>query len=428
MLRNLAINLKFKLNLFKISRFSSIINEKVQTEQEVTPWTVKGNIDYNKLINQFGTEIITQELIEKFERITGEKVHPWIKRGIFFTHRGLNSILDAHEKGHSIFLYTGRGPSSESMHLGHLIPFIFTKWLQDTFKCILVIQISDEEKYAFKKQKFDNIYKLGFENAKEIIACGFESKNTFIFSNRDYRLQTRSFELLAHEMKNLSNLNLVKKIFGFNDDASISMIDWPFYQTAAAYSLSYPNIFHDKPAHCLIPHAIDQDPYFRLARDLSGRLKLPKPCNIMSTFVPPLTGSQGKMSSSENKEATIFLSDSEKVIRNKIMKYSFSGGGGDGTLEDHRKYGGNPEKDVAFQYLRYFEYDDNILDNVKKSFIKGELTCGELKKILLDKLLPIIIDIQNKKNKIDDKILSEFYDDKNKILTSKIIAQKTKIT
>jgi tyrosyl-tRNA synthetase len=38
-------------------------------------------------------------------------------------------ILDLFEKGKAFYLYTGRGPSSGSMHLGHLIPFMFTKYV-----------------------------------------------------------------------------------------------------------------------------------------------------------------------------------------------------------------------------------------------------------------------------------------------------------
>lgn len=41
--------------------------------------------------------------------------------------RDLNEILDLYEKGEKFYLYTGRGPSSEALHLGHLIPFMFTK-------------------------------------------------------------------------------------------------------------------------------------------------------------------------------------------------------------------------------------------------------------------------------------------------------------
>lgn len=41
--------------------------------------------------------------------------------------RDMNQVLDAYENKKPFYLYTGRGPSSEAMHVGHLIPFIFTK-------------------------------------------------------------------------------------------------------------------------------------------------------------------------------------------------------------------------------------------------------------------------------------------------------------
>lgn len=54
----------------------------------------------------------------------------------------LNLILDRYEQGKPFYLYTGRGPSSDSMHLGHMIPFVFTQWLQDVFDCPLVVQLT----------------------------------------------------------------------------------------------------------------------------------------------------------------------------------------------------------------------------------------------------------------------------------------------
>ena len=55
----------------------------------------------------------------------------------FFTQQRLTvpctsdftNILDRYEQGKPFFMYTGRGPSSDSMHLGHLIPFMFTKFV-----------------------------------------------------------------------------------------------------------------------------------------------------------------------------------------------------------------------------------------------------------------------------------------------------------
>jgi tryptophanyl-tRNA synthetase len=386
--------------------------KKFTTSQVVTPWKVEGKIDYKKLVEQFGTELIDEKIIEKMKTVLGRQIHPWITRNIFFTHRGLNSFLSTYERGEPVFLYTGRGPSSEAMHLGHLVPFLFTKWLQDAFNCPLIIQISDEEKSAFKQKNFNEIYKQGFDNAKDIIACGFDPKKTFIFSNRDYRLKCKTFELLTTEMKFKTNLKEIKKIFGLTDESNIFMYDWPFYQTAAAYYLSYPHIFKGVPAYCLVPHAIDQDPYFRLARDLSAKMNLPKPSNIMSSFIPSLSGGDGKMSSSTGQDTTIFLNDDVKIMRQKIMKHSFSGGGGDGSLSDHKKYGGNPNKDIAFQYLRYFELDDDKLNELQNSFIKGEISCGEIKKLLADKLEPILSQIQEKRSKVDKYTLEEFYSDK----------------
>ena len=47
----------------------------------VTPWEVSGEIDYNKLIKEFGTEPIDEKLRQRISKHTGE-LHPFLKRGI----------------------------------------------------------------------------------------------------------------------------------------------------------------------------------------------------------------------------------------------------------------------------------------------------------------------------------------------------------
>ena len=109
--------------------------------QIVDPWTVEseGTIDYDRLIKDFRTHKISDELINRMETLTGKPAHRFLRRGIFFSHRDLDEVLTAHEKGETFYLYTGRGPSSEALHMGHMIPFQFTKWLQDVFDCVLKI-------------------------------------------------------------------------------------------------------------------------------------------------------------------------------------------------------------------------------------------------------------------------------------------------
>ena len=64
---------------------------------------------------------------------------------------------------------------------------LFDRWLQDVFNCILVIQLTDDEKFLFKPDlKIDQAHTYAFENARDIIAFGFDLNKTFIFSNLDY--------------------------------------------------------------------------------------------------------------------------------------------------------------------------------------------------------------------------------------------------
>ena len=153
--------------------------KKERSKQIVDPWTVEseGAIDYDRLIEQFGSQRLEPAIVERIEKLTGKKPHRFLRRGIFFSHRDLSQILDLYEAGKKFYLYTGRGPSSEALHLGHTIPFHFTKvsrdknqlflsflardfytiliffqWLQDAFDCPLVIQLTDDEKFLFKHE------------------------------------------------------------------------------------------------------------------------------------------------------------------------------------------------------------------------------------------------------------------------------------
>ncbi|GKV33219.1 hypothetical protein SLEP1_g41750 [Rubroshorea leprosula] len=166
-----------------------------EQEQVVNPWEVSakdgGKIDYDKLIDKFGCQKLDQsssELshVKRVERLTGRPAHVFLRRGVFFAHRDFDDILNAYERGEKFYLYTGRGPSSEALHLGHLVPFMFTKYLQDAFKVPLVIQLTDDEKCMWKNLSVEESQRLARENAKDIIACGFDISKTFIFSDFDY--------------------------------------------------------------------------------------------------------------------------------------------------------------------------------------------------------------------------------------------------
>lgn len=379
-------------------------------EDFVDPWTVQTSnakgVDYDKLIVRFGSSKIDKDLINRIERVTGHKPHHFLRRGIFFSHRDMNQILDAYENKKPFYLYTGRGPSSEAMHVGHLIPFIFTKWLQEIFNVPLVIQLTDDEKYLWKDLTVEKAYQYSLENIKDIIACGFDVNKTFIFSDLDYLGASPEFYKNILKVQKHVTFNQVKGIFGFTDSDCIGKISFPAIQAAPAFCTSFPQIFNDKKdVQCLIPCAIDQDPYFRMTRDVAPRINYIKPALMHSVFFPALQGAQTKMSASD-PNSSIFLTDTPKQIKTKINKHAFSGG--KDTVEEHRKYGGNCDVDVSYMYLTFFLEDDDKLEQIKQAYTSGALLTGELKKALIETLQPLIATHQQRRKQVTSEMVKEF--------------------
>ncbi|KAJ9076764.1 tryptophan--tRNA ligase [Entomophthora muscae] len=328
---------------------------------------------------------------------------------MFFSHRELDRILDQYEKKKPFFLYTGRGPSSDSMHLGHMVPFVFCKWLQDVFDVPLVIQLTDDEKFLFKPAlKLEQCHAFSFTNAKDIIAVGFDPKKTFIFSNIDF--MGGAFYRNVLKISRCITNNASKATFGFNDSDCVGKYFFVSIQAAPSFSNSFPHIFGEKSdIPCLIPCAIDQDPYFRLTRDVAQRLKYPKPCLIHGKFFPALQGPHSKMSASDDTSA-IFMNDTPSRIKNKINRYAFSGGGA--TIEEHQKNGGNPVVDVAFQYLTFFLDDDEELKSIHDSYRAGTLTTGALKQRCIQVLQEFVEQFQKRRAAITEEVIQKFMDSK----------------
>ena len=337
----------------------------------VTPWHVEGDIDYDKLIKQFGTQKISNDILTKLQKITGED-HFMLRRGIFFSHRDLNLILNNYEKGNEFFLYTGRGPSGHT-HIGHLVPWVFAKWLQEKFNVNMYFQLTDDEKF-FSKQNLslEQTSNFALENALDFIALGFNPKKTKII------IDTKNIKTLypiAAEVAKKINFSNTKAVFGFTNETNLGMIFYTSLQSA-------PCFIEDKPV--LIPLGVDQDPHFRITRDVAQKINKVKPALIHNIMIPSLLGPGGKMSASDEK-STIYTTDSPEQVKKKINKYAFSGGQPD--IDEHRKIGGDPDIDVSYQYLRiFFEPDDVKLKKIYDDYKSGKMLTGELKAILIEKI------------------------------------------
>ena len=361
--------------------------EKEKEKMSVTPYEVKGEIDYDKLVKEFGVDKINDKLLERIKKHTKD-LPLQLRRKVFFAHRDLNWLLDEYEKGNKFFLYTGRGPSGP-VHLGHLGTWILVKWLQDKFDAELWFQFTDDEKFWFNKLSMKEIEKWTYENMLDVIALGFDPKKTHFI------VDTKNADLMYPEAVKFAdkiNFSTVKSAFGFTNDYSIGQI---FYTSMQAVPAVIPSVLKGKNIPCLIPLAIDQDPHFRVARDVYPKLGYYKPAIIHGMFLPPLVGAEGKMSSSESNVA-ILTTDTPEVVKKKINKYAFSGG--QATIEEHRKLGGNPDIDVSFQYLKmFFEQDDKKLAEIERKYRKGDMLTGELKTYTIEKINAFLKEHQKKR-------------------------------
>ena len=361
---------------------------------KITPWEVKGYVDYDRLITEFGIQVINSSLLSRIEKIAGE-LHHLLKRKIFFAHRDLKWVLDEYDKGNNFFLYTGRAPSGNT-HLGHLVPWLFTKWLQDKFDVELWFQFPDEEKFLFKKDlTLNDTQKYTEENMLDVIALGFNHKKThFLIDTKNANLMYKQALRVAKKI----TFSQVKATFGLTNESNIGQV---FYTAMQAVPSFLPSVIKGKNIPCLIPHAVDQDPHFRISRSVVHKLGYYKPASIQCRFLPALQGTSGKMSSSK-EETAIYTTDSAEEVKKKVMKYAFSGGGE--TIKNHREKGGNPDIDVSYQWLTYFEEDDKKLEKIYHDYKSGALLTGELKHILIDKLNKFLKHHQAEREKARKKV------------------------
>jgi tryptophanyl-tRNA synthetase len=369
--------------------------KNIHDEFKVTPWEVEGEIDYNKLVEKFGTQIITPDILKKVKDLIGE-IHPMLKLQYFFSHRDFDWILSKYEKGDKFYLYTGRGPSG-MIHMGHLLPWIFTKYLQDKFNAKLLFQITDDEKFLYGQDRsLEQIQAYTYENILDIIAVGFDRRKTKIIVDTKHIKHLYS---IALEIAKRITLSTARAVFGFSNSTNIGLIGFPSIQAAPCF---LPSILEGKPIPVLIPAAIDQDPYWRMTRDVAERLGYYKPAQIHSKFLPGL-GISGKMSSSK-PETALFTTDDPEIVEKKVSS-AFTGG--QATVALQRKLGGNPAGCPVFWYLKYFFDTERQSDERLLKCRSGNLLCGECKSDLAKQSKSFILEFKKRRERAKD-VIQEF--------------------
>jgi tryptophanyl-tRNA synthetase len=147
----------------------------------------------------------------------------------------------------------------------------------------------------------------------------------------------------------------------------------------------------------LVPVGKDQEQHLEMVRNFSNRFNMrygevfPEPYafNFGEDLakVPSLDGA-GKMSKSENQDATLYLSDSDDVIRNKIKKAKTATGGEEG--------GGMPEAVANLFLLLRLVAGSDVVSKFEADYATGTIRYGDMKKELAEGMVAFIAPIRKK--------------------------------
>lgn len=90
--------------------------------------------------------------------------------------------------------------------------------LQEAFdQCPVVIQLSDDEKFLYRGDlALQQCQSMADQNGRDVMAFGFDPKNTLLFSNTSSAI-SHLYPVMLRLQKHL-NLTQVRRVFGLDGD------------------------------------------------------------------------------------------------------------------------------------------------------------------------------------------------------------------
>lgn len=355
---------------------------------KIDPWASIEVKDYHKAMKEFGIA----PLGDLYKELPIK--HHYLSRGIIFGHKGLDKIVEALKEKKPFVMMTGLMPSGK-FHLGHKIVADMMIYFQ-RLGAECYVAVADIEATLTRGVKREEARKVAIEQyLLNYIALGLKSKKTrFYFQSEG----SAEYNNLSKYLSKKTTFNELKSIYG---NLTPEKIISAFTQVA---DILHPQLKENGgPKPVVVPVGLDQLPHINLARDIASRMKSEHnfvlPSAIFNKMLPGLQG--GKMSSSI-PESYIALTDSPEEVKKKIMKYAFSGG--KETIKEHREKGGNPDVDISYQWLTFFEEDNKKLEKIYNDYKSGKLLTGELKQILIEKLNKFLKHHQAEREKARKKL------------------------
>jgi tryptophanyl-tRNA synthetase len=290
--------------------------------------------------------------------------------------------------------------STGFLHLGNYFGAMrnYVK-MQDEYNCyFFVADYHSLTTHPDPKDLRGNVYRVVAEN----VASGLDPEKVALYAQSD----VPEIPELYLMMNMLAYKGELEKVPTFKDkvrqqpeNVNAGLLTYPVLMTA--------DIIIHKAVK--VPVGKDQEQHIEMARNFVNRFNNrygelfpePYPFNYSSELikVPSLDGT-GKMSKSENENATLYLADEDDVIRKKVMKAKTDAG----PTEHNSKM---PEYIQNLFLLMGLVSSPDVVDTYKKAFNECTIRYGDMKKQLAEDMVQFITPIRERTKELqadEDKI------------------------
>lgn len=288
------------------------------------------------------------------------------------------------------------------LHLGSYFGAIqnYVK-MQEEYQCyFMVADLHSLTTHPDTKELKQNVHRVLAEN----IACGLDPDKAAFYCQSHIHETAELYlylNMLAYQGELEKTVTFKEKARSQPDNVNAGLLTYPVLQTADI-------ILHRAT---LVPVGKDQEQHLEMARNFVNRFNHrygevfpePKAFNYGSDLVkvPSLDG-KGKMSKSENQYATLYLADSDDMIREKIKKAKTDSGP---TEPNAAK----PDYIENIFLLMRLVSDDDTVKKFETDYNNCSIRYGDLKKQLGEDMVKFIAPIRQKADNIlaDKKYLQE---------------------
>ncbi len=288
------------------------------------------------------------------------------------------------------------------LHLGNYFGAIrnYVK-MQDEFECFfMVADLHSLTTHPDTKELKANVHRVLAEN----IACGLDPDKVALYCQSHVHETAELYlylNMLAYKGELEKTATFKDKVRMQPENVNAGLLTYPVLQAA--------DILLHRAKY--VPVGKDQEQHLEMARNFSKRFNhrygevFPEPeaFNFSNDLikVPSLAGS-GKMSKSENENATLYLADDNETIRKKVVK----------AKTDNGPTENNSQKPVYIQnlfLLLNLVSKEDVIKKYEDDYNNCNIRYGEMKKQLAEDMVNFISPIREKVNAIlkDEKYLQK---------------------